>query len=121
MDKTLKMSLLFDFYGPLLTQRQQDIYQLYFDDDLSLGEIADQLDISRQAVHDILKRSGSALAEFESKLNLLAKYQIHQDLLNQLYHELTEIQDTLVQCDLSEQAEKLCRMQARMKQILAES
>ena len=60
MEKTLRMSLLFDFYGALLTERQQDVFQLYFGDDLSLGEIAEELRISRQAVYDTLRR-GRAL------------------------------------------------------------
>ena len=64
MEKTLRMSLLFDFYGALLTERQQDVFQLYFGDDLSLGEIAEELRISRQAVYDTLRRVGLILEEW---------------------------------------------------------
>ena len=67
MERTLRMSLLFDFYGPLLTDRQQEVYQLYFHDDLSLGEIGEQLGVSRQAVYDILRRSAAIVEDYEEK------------------------------------------------------
>ncbi|HPT84218.1 MAG TPA: putative DNA-binding protein [Limnochordia bacterium] len=84
MDKTLRMSLLFDFYGPLLTDRQQDIFQLYYNDDLSLGEIAEELRISRQAVYDTLRRVGLTLEEFEQKLGLVQKDQERQRLYGEI-------------------------------------
>ena len=56
MEKTLRMNLLFDFYGPLLTDRQRDVFRMYFQEDLSLAEIGEELDVSRQAVYDLLKR-----------------------------------------------------------------
>lgn len=93
MDKTLKMSLLFDFYGPLLTDRQQNIFDMYFHEDLSLGEISDQLDVSRQAVYDMLKRSGQALTELESKLGLVQRHlelQRHAEALQQELDALTQ-------------------------------
>ena len=62
------MSLLFDFYGPLLTERQQNVFDLYFNDDLSLGEIAEELLVSRQAVYDTLRRVGLVLEDFEQSL-----------------------------------------------------
>lgn len=74
MERTLRMSLLFDFYGPLLTDRQQEVYQLYFHDDLSLGEIGEQLGVSRQAVYDILRRSAAIVEDYEEKLALVAKH-----------------------------------------------
>ncbi|NLJ80614.1 MAG: putative DNA-binding protein [Firmicutes bacterium] len=79
MDKTIRMSLLFDFYGPLLTDRQRDIFQMYFHEDLSLAEIGKALDVSRQAVYDILKRSGLIMEEYEGKLSLLLKHQKQQE------------------------------------------
>ncbi len=78
MEKTLRMSLLFDFYGPLLTERQQNVFDLYFNDDLSLGEIAEELLVSRQAVYDTLRRVGLVLEDFEQKLGLLQKHQERQ-------------------------------------------
>ncbi len=70
-DKILQINLLLDFYGQLLTERQQDILQLYYTDDLSLGEISEQLHISRQAVFDTMKRAEKLLFEYEKKLDLV--------------------------------------------------
>ncbi|HHT91114.1 MAG: YlxM family DNA-binding protein [Bacillota bacterium] len=78
MENTFRMNLLYDFYGPLLTDRQQEIFQMYFHEDLSLGEIGEELDVSRQAVYDSLKRVGSILEGFEAKLNLVRKHQERQ-------------------------------------------
>lgn len=74
MEKTLRMSLLFDFYGPLLTERQQEVYEMYFHDDLSLGEVGEQLGVSRQAVYDILRRSAAIVEDYEEKLGLVARH-----------------------------------------------
>ena len=78
MENTLRMTLLFDFYGPLLTDRQQEVFQMYFHEDLSLGEIGEELSVSRQAIYDSLKRVGSILEDFEAKLNLVTKHQMRQ-------------------------------------------
>ena len=87
MENTLRMAMLFDFYGPLLTERQQDVFQMYFHEDLSLGEVAEEFDVSRQAIHDILKRTGAILEELEEKLGLVAKHEERQ----QFYGELLEL------------------------------
>ena len=91
MEKTLRMSLLFDFYGPLLTERQQDVFQMYCHEDLSLGEIGDELEVSRQAIYDILKRAGGILEDFESKLGLVHKHQERQ----LIYGEVLDLVDHL--------------------------
>ncbi|MDI9413746.1 MAG: YlxM family DNA-binding protein [Bacillota bacterium] len=80
MEKTLRMSLLYDFYGPLLTERQQDVYLMYFQEDLSLGEIGEQLDVSRQAIYDNLKRAEAILEGFEDKLGLISKFEKRQEV-----------------------------------------
>jgi len=71
MDKNVEINLLLDFYGNLLTERQREVMALYYEDNLSLTEIAEELSISKQGVSDILKRSEKALYDTESKLNLL--------------------------------------------------
>lgn len=88
MNTTIKYNLLFDFYGPLLTDRQKEIYQMYYGEDLSLGEIAEQLEISRQAVYDIVKRSSKILADFESKLGLVNKFFVQENLLKEVEQEI---------------------------------
>ncbi|MGB4504296.1 MAG: YlxM family DNA-binding protein [Syntrophaceticus sp.] len=74
LKKFERMALLSDFYCELLTARQQEVIRYYYEHDLSLGEIAENLNISRQAVHDILKRAEKALENYELKLGLLADY-----------------------------------------------
>lgn len=66
-------SLLYDFYGQLLSKRQQEVMALYHEENLSLSEIADEFGISRQAVHDTLKKAEMALIEYEQKLGLVEK------------------------------------------------
>ncbi|MCT4594869.1 MAG: putative DNA-binding protein [Anaeromicrobium sp.] len=74
VDKILEVSLLYDFYGQLLTSKQQDVLQLYYYHDLSLGEISEQLSVSRQAVYDNIKRAEKLLKGYEEKLKLVEKF-----------------------------------------------
>jgi len=71
VEKLLENTLLYDFYSSLLTQRQRDIYHMYFFDDLSLTEIGSKLNITRQAVNLSVKQSQKSLLEFERCLNLI--------------------------------------------------
>lgn len=73
-EKNLEIAYLFDFYGEILSEKQQLAVELYYNDDLSLSEIASQLGISRQGVRDSLKRSETALYDMEEKLGLAAKF-----------------------------------------------
>lgn len=83
LEKVMWLVKLADAYGPLLTERQQMCLDLHYDQDLSLAEIAEQLGVSRQAVHDILKRSEAQLQEYEEKLGLVARQSKRQLLLKQ--------------------------------------
>lgn len=74
MDDIFEMSLLLDFYGQMLTDRQFEMLDLHFNDDLSLSEISQQLGISRQGVHDNIKRGKATLFEYEQKLKLVEKF-----------------------------------------------
>jgi len=78
------VAMLFDFYGALLTSRQQDLIRAYFLEDLSLAEIAGEDGVSRQAVHDLIKRSETALFEYEEKLGLVREHRERQALLDRL-------------------------------------
>ena len=71
-------SMLYDFYGSLLNESQEEVMKLYHEDNLSLSEIAEELGTSRQAVHYTLKKAEKALEKYEEKLGLIAKY--HENL-----------------------------------------
>ena len=81
LEKTNKINLLFDFYGPLLTDKQEKAIRLYYIEDYSLGEIADNLNISRQGVFDSLKRGEEALNRYEKKLGLYKKFEEQREVL----------------------------------------
>jgi hypothetical protein len=84
LKKTIKITMLFDFYGSMLTEKQQQIIKSYFYDDLSLAEIADNIGISRQGVYDHLHRSEESLENYEAKLGLLKKYNRIRENINDL-------------------------------------
>ena len=69
----VKMSLLADYYGGLLTEHQLKIVRGYYDEDLSLNELAEETGVTRQAVYDILRRAGDKLKDYEAKLGLVSK------------------------------------------------
>jgi len=93
MEKKLRLGDLYDHYGRLLTPKQQAILDQYCLDDLSLAEISENLEISRQAVFDTVRKVEKQLEELESSLNLLSRYQKRKDLLDEalaLTNRLTE-------------------------------
>ena len=73
-NQTYRMTMLFDFYGELLTDRQKEFYQLYYDEDLSLGEIAENYGISRQGVRDVIVRAEAYMTEIEDKTGLVKRF-----------------------------------------------
>ena len=73
-DKTLEMTMLFDFFGDLLTEKQREYFDLYYNDDLSLSEIAEMSGISRQGVRDNLLRAEAALREMEEKTGVVRRF-----------------------------------------------
>ena len=74
MEKIYQQALLYDFYGELLTEHQRSVYEDAVCNDLSLGEIAQDRGISRQGVHDLIRRCDKILQEYESKLRLVEKF-----------------------------------------------
>ena len=74
MDRIYEQTMLFDFYGELLTEHQRRVYEDAVYNDMSLGEIAEELGISRQGVHDLLRRCDRILREYESKLHLVERF-----------------------------------------------
>lgn len=84
LEKTVRMNSLFDFYQPLLTNKQRLYLERYYLDDFSLGEISEEFNVSRQAVYDNIRRTETMLEEYEEKLGLYKKYQERLALYEQL-------------------------------------
>ena len=84
-NKTLEMTLLFDFFGDLLTEKQREYFDLYYNEDLSLSEIAENEGISRQGVRDILVRAENSLRETEEKTGIIKRF-------NEMHAEILEIE-----------------------------
>ena len=90
MDKILEQALLYDFYGELLTEHQKEIYEQFVLDDLSLSEIAESEGISRQGVHDLVRRCQKALEGYEAKLHLVEKFLAVKEKVAQIDKVLEE-------------------------------
>lgn len=95
LEKTQRVNLLMDCYEELLTTKQQEYLRLYYEEDLSLAEIADELDVSRNAVFDNLKRAVGLLENYEKKLHLLDKHQQRLQLIQRIEDEQTVSRESL--------------------------
>lgn len=95
LEKFLHMSALFDFYGPLLTDKQNRCLQMHLFEDFSLSEISAELGISRQAVYDMLKRSEQLMQQYEDKLGLAARSIKEKKELSSILNDLTQIEQEI--------------------------
>ena len=91
LEERLYHSALFDFYGALLTEKQRRCLTMYLFEDLSLSEIGDALEISRQAVYDMLRRAEDTLAGYEARLGLLKRRQKEQAALDAIYEAIMKL------------------------------
>ena len=105
MAKNLDISLLLDFYGDMLTEKQREVAEYYYNEDLSLAEIAEHGGITRQGVRDSIKRAEFQLLEYEEKLGLYARFIKIQEGLNKIVKNADELYSYLSQN--SEAAEKI--------------
>lgn len=106
-DNIAHVSLLFDFYGKLLTKRQREVMELYYEENLSLSEIADEFQISRQGVHDALKNAEKALRLYEEKLALVEKMQTGRQAMEEIDAAIDELE---AGCSDSQMIAKLQRI-----------
>lgn len=90
-NKTIEMTLLFDFFGDLLTEKQRDYFDLYYNDDLSLSEIAEQNGISRQGVRDLIVRAENTLRNFEEKTGVVERFSNMSKLIDELERDASNI------------------------------
>lgn len=91
MAKNLEISFLLDFYGDVLTEKQRDVMEQYYNDDLSLAEIADNFGITRQGVRDAIKRGESIMLELEQKVGFAKRYKAVRQGISQLESLTKEI------------------------------
>ena len=96
MEKNVQISMLNEFYGKLLTQKQYEIIDDYYNNDLSLSEIAENNQITRQAVRDILKKGEKKLFEYEEKLQFMKRTLNQEKRIEKVLSELTKIQKTRI-------------------------
>ncbi|WCK53007.1 YlxM family DNA-binding protein [Aneurinibacillus sp. Ricciae_BoGa-3] len=89
-DNRNRLQLLFDFYGRLLKDKQRQYFEMYYHEDLSLSEIAELQNVSRQAVFDQVKRVERQIEQYEEKLKLLARYEKRRLLLDELKQEMNK-------------------------------
>ncbi len=84
MAKNLEVTVLLDFYGEMLTEKQRSFLEYYYDDDLSLSEIAENEGITRQGVRDAIKRAEAQLFDMENKLKLAARFEEQRKGLDEI-------------------------------------
>ena len=94
-EKIVEIGLLFDYYGGLLSEKQYMTIELYYIHDLSLSEIGEQLNISRQGVYDTLKRAENHLYLYEDKLGLVKKFDINRDKIKEILRYTNKITDEI--------------------------
>lgn len=94
MEEKVEQAYLYDFYGELLNEHQRRIYEDFIFQDLSLGEIAAEEGISRQGVHDMVKRCTKMLEGYEEKLHLVEKFQTAKQKVERIHHLTHEFQKT---------------------------
>ena len=98
MNDILEQALLYDFYGELLTSHQKEIYEQFVLEDLSLSEIAGEAGISRQGVHDLIKRCQKALEGYEEKLHLVAyESSAGNQKPQEMIEKIRKISDTIIE------------------------
>ena len=97
-----RMTMLFDFYGDVLTDRQKEFYDLYYNEDLSLGEIAENYGITRQGVRDVIVRAEAVLTGLEDKTGLIKRFHTVRAQLEQLLKDADRMVELTARLDSSE-------------------
>ncbi len=113
LDELIYLSLLYDFYGELLNDNKKRVFEDYILNDLSLSEIADQLDITRQGVHDIVKRCTKELRDYEHKLALVGRF-------TRVKHMLGRIKELCLDISQSGDVNKIQAIETLADDILKE-
>ena len=91
LEERVYLSMLYDFYGALLKENNRRIFEAYIQEDYSISEIAEEMEISRQAVHDAVKRITKQLRGYEEKLGLLERFELQRNEMKRLHECLQEM------------------------------
>ena len=91
-NQTYRMTMLFDFYGEVLTPRQKEFFDLYYNEDLSLAEIAENYGISRQGVRDVIVRAEAIMTDLEDKTGLMKRFMLMQQQVQAILDAAEKIQ-----------------------------
>lgn len=120
MAKNMEIALLFDFYGDMLTDKQRDVVELYYNDDLSLAEIAENEGITRQGVRDSIKRAESQLLEMEERLGLARRFREMREGLDSIRGAAREIQELNSRFGYSREIQERAERIEKLSQKMAE-
>ncbi len=113
MEKKVMQTYLYDFYGDLLTEHQQNIYGMFVLEDLSISEIAEEEGISRQGVHDLVRRCDRILEEYEKKLHLLERFLKNKE-------KIMKIRELSKDCQGRDESQRMAEIEAISNEILEE-
>lgn len=121
MEDFAKTSMLFDIYGGLLTDKKKRVMEMYHEDDMSLSEIAEELEVSRAAVHDSLRSAERLLRSYEDKLGILDDYLRKEKLADELRAHISEARELLAM-DMAERKSRneLDRCLAKAAELIDE-
>lgn len=95
MEKNIKISILCEIYGKMLTEKQYTFIDDYYNNDLSLSEIAENNNITRQAVRDVLKQAENKLFEFEEKLELMKKNEKQENIIRKIFEDIEKTKENI--------------------------
>ncbi len=98
-NQAYRMTMLFDFYGDILTERQKEFYDLYYNEDLSLGEIAENYGITRQGVRDVIVRAEAILTDLEDKTGLIRRFHTMKQQLQQVHEDARKLHEIALGLD----------------------
>ena len=117
MEQLLYLSALFDLYGALLTEKQQECLRMHLFEDFSLSEIGEELGISRQAVYDNIHRSQKAMEAYEEKLGLAHRYQEERQELAKIYESIEGLRQPGNEVAVTEVLDRLAPFLGRSQEV----
>lgn len=122
MAKNMDVAFLFDFYGEMLTEKQRDVVELYYNNDLSLAEIAEDAGITRQGVRDSIKRAENQLFEMEERLGLAKRFIEMQEQMSLIVNEAQEIREYNIRLSFSREIdERAAHIETIARNLLEEN